>query len=152
MTTAGPLIDEMTERLAYVMSTKESAVQQTLSLAEESIATLDNLKIVLQIQSSGKDQMGLELELFNEITQAMESVQERLLNILMVQGYQDLTGQVLQQVMQDMLRIDRDAQVAPDTTDKPSSAGFGPSILSADQPNAVGAQQDVDDLLAQMGL
>ncbi|MBD3766502.1 MAG: protein phosphatase CheZ [Gammaproteobacteria bacterium] len=150
--TTGQHIDEISERINYVMSTKESAVQQTLVLAEESLSTLDNLKIVLQMQTNLLSNDEVNAKLLQQITQAIESVQHRLTEMLMVQSYQDLTGQVLQQVLQDLQRLDRHAQLNEANADKPASAGFGPAVLADEQQGRAKGQQDVDDLLAEMGL
>lgn len=147
----GQHIDEMSERIRYVMSTKETAVQQTLMLTEDSLATLDNLKIVLQMQTSSST-AETNAELLQQVTQAIEAVQHRLTEMLMVQSYQDITGQVLQQVLTDLQRIDRQAQLNEATADKPASAGFGPAVLADEKQGRAKGQQDVDDLLAEMGL
>lgn len=144
-------IDEMSERIRYVMSTKETAVQQTLMLTEDSLATLDNLKIVLQMQTSSST-AETNAELLQQVTQAIEAIQHRLTEMLMVQSYQDITGQVLQQVLTDLQRIDRQAQLNEATADKPASAGFGPAVLADEKQGRAKGQQDVDDLLAEMGL
>lgn len=149
--TTGQHIDEMSERIRYVMSTKETAVQQTLMLTEDSLATLDNLKIVLQMQTSSST-AETNAELLQQVTQAIEAVQHRLTEMLMVQSYQDITGQVLQQVLTDLQRIDRQAQLNEATADKPASAGFGPAVLADEKQGRAKGQQDVDDLLAEMGL
>lgn len=148
---AGQHIDEISERIRYVMSTKETAVQQTLMLTEDSLATLDNLKIVLQMQTS-LPIAETNAELLQQVTQAIEAVQHRLTEMLMVQSYQDITGQVLQQVLSDLQRIDRQAQLNEATADKSASAGFGPAVLADEQQGRAKGQQDVDDLLAEMGL
>lgn len=152
MITMGQHIDEMSERIRYVVATKESAVQQTLVLTEESLGTLDNLKIVLQMQKDAEQVSQSSAELITQVTQAIEMVQHRLTEMLMVQSYQDITGQVLQQVLSDLERIDRDAQLNEAAADKPSSAGFGPAVLAQEKQGRADGQQDVDDLLAQMGL
>ena len=150
--TTGQHIDEISERIHYVMSTKESAVQQTLMLTEESLSTLDNLKIVLQMQTTVPSAAEANSELLQQVTQAIESIQHRLTEMLMVQSYQDLTGQVLQQVLVDLQRIDRNAQLNENGADKSSSAGFGPAVLTDEKQGRAKGQQDVDDLLAEMGL
>lgn len=150
--TTGQHIDEISERINYVMSTKESAVQQTLMLTEESLSTLDNLKIVLQMQTNLLNKDEVNAELLQQITQAIEAVQHRLTEMLMVQSYQDITGQVLQQVLQDLQQLDRDAQLNEVNADKPASAGFGPTVLANEKQGRAKGQQDVDDLLAEMGL
>ncbi|HQR82236.1 MAG: protein phosphatase CheZ [Gammaproteobacteria bacterium] len=150
--TTGQHIDEISERINYVMSTKESAVQQTLMLTEESLSTLDNLKIVLQMQTNLLNKDEVNAELLQQITQAIEAVQHRLTEMLMVQSYQDITGQVLQQVLQDLQQLDRDAQLNEVNADKPASAGFGPAVLADEKQGRAKGQQDVDDLLAEMGL
>jgi chemotaxis protein CheZ len=150
--TTGQQIDEIRERIHFVMSTKESAVQQTLMLTESSLSTLDNLKIVLQIQTNLHSNDEMNEELLSQVTQAIEAVQHRLTEMLMVQSYQDITGQVLQQILLDLQRIDRDAQLNELNADKSDSAGFGPAVLAEEKQSRAKGQKDVDDLLAEMGL
>ena len=150
--TTGQHIDEISERIHYVMSTKETAVQQTLMLTEESLATLDNLKIVLQMQTSVDMTAQADGEWLQQVMQALEAVQHRLTEMLMVQSYQDITGQVLQQVLVDLQRIDREAPLNEVSADKLASAGFGPAVLADEKQGRAKGQQDVDDLLAEMGL
>ncbi|UCG17940.1 MAG: hypothetical protein JSU84_05115 [Thiotrichales bacterium] len=75
--TTGQHIDEISERINYVMSTKESAVQQTLMLTEESLSTLDNLKIVLQMQTNllNKDVVNrITYQMHQRISQSFDEI------------------------------------------------------------------------------
>lgn len=146
------VIDAIKERLAYVMSTKEAAVQQTLMLTEESLATLDGLKVVLQMQTHLLPTNQATDDLMAQITDGMEQVQQRLTEILMTQSYQDLTGQVLKRVMEDLDRFDGGTLVPPADEATSSSAGFGPAALHSEKADRAANQDDVDDLLAKMGL
>lgn len=155
MKTAGALIDDIRERLAYVMATKETAVHQTLALTEDSLATLDNLKVVLQMQShfEGADAASSpQDDVLMQVAQAIETVQQRLTEMLMLQSYQDLTAQVLQRVIQELQQVDPNSTLCETIDEQPETAGFGPAATAAEKASRAQNQHDVDDLLAQMGL
>jgi chemotaxis protein CheZ len=140
------VLADMKERLNYVLSTKETAVQQTLALTEESLALVDTLRAVLQSVADSN------IEVFSQSAAMLDDMQQRLTNILMTQGYQDLTGQVLKRVMEelDMVADVSIKHATPKTVN--GSEGFGPAALSSEKAGRAASQDDVDDLLAQMGL
>jgi len=143
---------EIEERLAYVMSTKEAAVQQTLADTEDSLAMIGELKaLVAMQQDSGVQTSQMGIEFVPQMSALLEQVQQRLTQILMTQGYQDLTGQVLKRVMADLSKLDS-ASVKPDETGASSTQGFGPAALASEKSGRVDAQNDVDDLLNSLGI
>lgn len=156
MNTAGALIEELTEQLNYVLTTKESAIQQTLTLTENALSTLDNLKVVLQIKSRAVDYTKAAEhqsdDVLMQVAQTIDDVQQQLTELLMTQSFQDLTGQVLQKVMQELQRIDPNSALCDVFCEQPETAGFGPAATQKEKAGRVQDQSDVDDLLASMGL
>jgi chemotaxis protein CheZ len=92
----------------------------------------------------------------------MGKVRENLSQVLVAQGYQDLSGQIIRGVMKlvseleialaDLVRL---AQTGTRTTRRVSDEtrrGFGPPIPGIDAGRAVSGQQDVDALLSNLGV
>jgi chemotaxis protein CheZ len=143
---------EIEERLTYVMSTKEAAVQQTLADTEDGLAMIGELKALVAMQQDSAaqtSQMGIEFA--PQMSALLEQIQQRLTQILMTQGYQDLTGQVLKRVMTDLAKIGT-ATVKPIDGDVNSTQGFGPAALASEKSGRVDAQDDVDELLNSLGI
>lgn len=146
------VLADVRERLSYVMTTKEQAVSQTLAFTEEALGHIGELHALLNLwqQSAGRaESMGIEF--FPQAAAMLDQVQARLMDVLMAQGYQDLTGQVLRRVMDDL------AHVALSPTqprqDAPTEAtGLGPAALARENSNRAQSQGDVDDILSQLGL
>jgi chemotaxis protein CheZ len=144
---------EIEERLTYVMSTKEAAVQQTLADTEDSLAMIGELKALIAMQhdvGAQSHQMGIEF--VPQAAALLEQIQQRLMQILMTQGYQDLTGQVLKRVMADLAHIDNSALVHATDVGVNPTQGFGPAALANEKKGRVEAQDDVDDLLNSLGI
>ena len=147
------ILKEIEERLVYVMSTKEAAVQQTLADTEDSLAMIGELKALVDMSQTqttlATTMMGIEL--MPQMSVLLGRLQERLTHILMTQGYQDLTGQVLKRVMTDLSSLS-DVSVAPSNLSTNSTQGFGPAALQKEKAGRVEEQADVDDLLDSLGL
>jgi chemotaxis protein CheZ len=91
----------------------------------------------------------------------MSTVKRHLAEVLIGQGYQDLSGQIIRGVMKliqelelalsQLLRIvgpEEAFQGGPVNT----CAAGGPQIPGIERHNALGDQSDVDALLSQMGV
>jgi chemotaxis protein CheZ len=146
------ILKEIEERLVYVMSTKEAAVQQTLADTEDSLAMIGELKALVdmsQTQTLAATMMGIEP--MPQMSVLLDRLQERLTHILMTQGYQDLTGQVLKRVMADLSSLSG-VSVTPSNAPTSSTQGFGPAVLQKEKGGRVEEQADVDDLLNSLGL
>lgn len=93
----------------------------------------------------------------------MERVRGNLAEVLLAQGYQDLSGQIIRGVMKLVEELEtalselvqlssgRGAR-KPASTAAPTSRGFGPQVPGIDQGPAVSDQQDVDALLSGLGM
>lgn len=95
----------------------------------------------------------------------MDKVRGNLTEVLMAQGYQDLSGQIIRGVMKlvseleaalvDLVRLSRTGPHAL-PLDKPASdgmsRGFGPAVPGVDNGPSASSQSDVDSLLAGLGM
>ena len=93
----------------------------------------------------------------------MDKVRDNLAEVMMTQGYQDLSGQIIRGVMKlvgelevalvELVRLSKTGAAAKRAHEEPSLArGFGPAIPGIDNGPAVSGQQDVDSLLAGLGM
>jgi chemotaxis protein CheZ len=92
----------------------------------------------------------------------MEAVRGNLAEVMLAQGYQDLSGQIIRGVMNlvgelevalvELVRLSKTGAVAPKRHSDDQQRGFGPIIPGIDNGPAVSGQQDVDSLLAGLGM
>ncbi|HAH71400.1 MAG TPA: protein phosphatase, partial [Succinivibrionaceae bacterium] len=101
--------------------------------------------------------------LINKTQKSSEDVSSQLNSIMMAQGYQDLTGQMLQKVIGLVSEVE-DKLVSflvtfgskdknnQGRSDQDALAPQGPAVTSLDKEAGVASSQDdVDDLLASLG-
>lgn len=148
-------LPDVSERLSYVMQTTEDASNKTLNAVENAQAILDNLAAKF-----GGDA---------EAQQLLNQIQSEMTEIMMSQSFQDLTGQVLKRVMmlvgsleQSLLDLieksDFDFAQIPmrQQTDKQKKAaemqGIGPNVTKNGKQDSAASQDDVDDLLGDLGI
>jgi chemotaxis protein CheZ len=92
----------------------------------------------------------------------MDKVRTNLSEVLMAQGYQDLSGQIIRGVMKlvtelevalaDLVRLSRNGGRTTRSISDETRRGFGPVIPGIDQGPACSGQQDVDALLSGLGM
>jgi chemotaxis protein CheZ len=99
----------------------------------------------------------------------MSTVKSNLAEVLITQGYQDLSGQIIRGVMTliqelesalaELQRIVGPGSVAGISAESVAanevvdvSAGFGPHVPGIERRSAVNDQSDVDALMSQMGV
>jgi chemotaxis protein CheZ len=93
----------------------------------------------------------------------MEQVRSNLAEVLVAQGYQDLSGQIIRGVMALVDEIEvalanlvRLSSSNGDATAKSESEkrrrGYGPAVPGVDHGNVVAGQNDVDALLSGLGM
>jgi chemotaxis protein CheZ len=91
-----------------------------------------------------------------------ETLRNNLSEVLMTQGYQDLTGQIIRGVMKlvaelettlgELVHLASDGVAKTDSSETLQSRGFGPVVPGIDHGPAVSGQGDVDSLLSGLGL
>ena len=165
------------ERLRYVISTTEQAANTTLGAVEQSIPLANTLRndarrLADQWRLFNSRQLSVEdfrelsgdLSSFLTVTQTnSEALHEKLSEVLMAQGYQDLTGQVIRKVITlvndvecklvELVRLSG-SRVRPRNAEperQPDIRTQGPVVPGVDKGDVVSGQDDVDDLLSSLG-
>jgi len=174
-------------RLNYVISMTEDAANQTMDRVDEAAPMLQQLidgseSIQKQWQefcTHNHDVNPASLALFEQLQRFLQKISvdgqgihQRLTDILMAQGYQDLSGQVIKRVIelvsdveQSLVRLVKLAsnveEVAGikqtgnddknDRDDKHRIRAEGPQINQQNNQDVMSGQDDVDDLLSSLG-
>jgi chemotaxis protein CheZ len=155
-------------RLAHVLRLTDDAAHRTMDLVERSCPLADHASteaerlMLLQQQGTAAQQMMPQLAAFvTVVATTMGVLRNNLAEVLLAQGYQDISGQIVRSVMKliqelelalaDLLRIAGPEDMAAAVPASPT-AGQGPVVPGVPQPSAVTGQLDVDALLTQMGV
>ncbi len=169
-------IPDAKERLHYVIAMTEQAADQTLTAVEELMPVSDDLSAQIN-QLSGQWSRFLDREMpfeefkamsadlsqyFEQSRASLDKIQAGLSDILMAQGFQDITGQIIRRVI-DLVQ---DLEGSMVNLIKISSRKISPSTGPAEHPELPGpvvpgvddragdvatSQVDVDDLLSSLG-
>lgn len=146
-------LPDTAERLAYVIETTEEASNKTLAASENVMALVESLE-------------GVEDP---KVQRALSEIQNEMTQIMMAQSFQDLTGQVLNRIIlvvgafEQSLHelIDKAGIDLAQVPDKSQSSeaqkaeemkGIGPNVTQASKQNSAQSQDDVDDLLSDLGI
>ncbi|HWW21609.1 MAG TPA: protein phosphatase CheZ [Steroidobacteraceae bacterium] len=160
-------VPDARHRLAHVLRLTDDAAHRTMDLVERSAPLADHATheadrlIQLQQQGSTAQQIAPQLTAFVTLVSAsMGAVRSNLAEVLIAQGYQDLTGQIIRGVMKltqelesslaDLLRIAGPAN-GEEAINATAYGTHGPAVPGVVE-DAVGGQQDVDALLSQLGV
>ncbi|MBT0584901.1 protein phosphatase CheZ [Alteromonas oceanisediminis] len=172
-------IPDAQSRLLYVIEETEKAANTTMDAVESSMPLAESLNeriakilpewkklMTRQIEVGEFKALCLELDkLLEDASADSAKLNSLLTEVLMAQGYQDLTGQVIRRVIELVKEVedslvhmltafgDRDtshkAQKIEKKTDTVTAEG---PIIDADQrDDVVSGQDDVDDLLSSLG-
>lgn len=172
-------IPDAQSRLMYVISETEKAANITMDAVESSMPVAEQLHAdITAIMPEWKKLMNREIELgefkslcyqidglFARCLEQSDFLNSKLTEILMAQGYQDLTGQVIRRVIElakevedslvHMLTVfgDPETEVAADKgkKEKDKLEAEGPIIDKDSRDDVVSGQDDVDDLLSSLG-
>ena len=172
---AGKEMPDARVRLDHVLKLTEEAAHKTLDLVERSgplvsRLTADAAALVEPIRhakqaysNSGIAELLARVEAYLTNTRGDgDAVRANLDEVLMAQSYQDLSGQIIRTVIKLVVELERTlahfAEMAGDSPlgaalKKPDSDshGYGPAVPGV-TTDAVGEQEDVDALLARMGM
>lgn len=169
-------IPDAKERLRYVISMTEQAADQTLT-AVETLLPIGKVLIeqVEQLSAKWDRFLGREMPLeefksmseeisqhFNESKNSLQQVQAGLNDILMAQGFQDLTGQIIRRVIELVQELEgsmvKMISIAGKKSSKVTSQQSqpelpGPVVPGVDdrEGDVATSQVDVDDLLSSLG-
>lgn len=176
LTEASSQIVDAQDRLEYVASLTEQAANKVLNTLDEGMPAQDLLsKQAKDMETRWADLFSgkLSLDEFKAlagdsrqfaaaVTEATESEKARLLEIMMAQDFQDITGQLIKKVVKitqtveqelaQLLRDNAPAELKEKLAKKEQeSAAPAPLMQGPSVPDAALNQDNVDDLLADLG-
>ena len=164
-------------RLDHVLKMTDEAAHRTMDLVEQCAPLADRTakeagEIVemwrrfrarsIAVKDFGQMVQRMDVFLESACTD-MGTVRGNLSEVLLTQGYQDLSGQIIRGVMKlvgeletalvELVRLSKGGPKNADAkADAPVSRGFGPVVPGVEHGPAVGGQQDVDALLSGLGM
>ena len=165
-------IPDARDRLSYIASLTKSAadrvlnaidvaqpLQDTLGSDSKSLSERWNLLYANQLSTEEFKQLANDTRQYlNQVPQQTHETSTQLLEIVMAQDFQDLTGQVIKKMM-DMFKTLEGEMLALLVEFSPehkkgsldSSLLNGPAINQEGNPDVMSSQQQVDDLLDSLG-
>ena len=164
------------DRLNYVITTTENAAHKTLGFIDETLPLATSLKETAEkideswhrfrMREMSVDEfreLSKEIEAYLPIVkQHSDQIHINLTDMMMAQGFQDLTGQVIRQVITLVEEVEDNLVQLVKVSGKhlehkkedkvvdPIKAE-GPQINAENNPNVVNNQDEVDDLLSSLG-
>lgn len=172
-------IPDAAERLTYVIEMTEEAANTTLGAVEGAMPLAEALRKdsqhlagswekfnARQMKVDDFRELSSELRVFLQDTQAnSEALHDKLSEVLMAQGYQDLTGQIIRKVIDlvhevesklvELVRLSgtrqKEEQKQKQQQSGPDIEAAGPVVPGVDKADAVHGQDEVDDLLSSLG-
>jgi chemotaxis protein CheZ len=173
-------IPDAKERLNFIVTKTDEAAHRTMTAAEETMEVMDSFSgkadairerwAQFRNRELSKDDF---IQLSNEITQFFDSVEpesatvnSKMTEIMLAQDYQDITGQMIKQVVVMVKEVEEklvrlvaisglgDVSLTKKEVISKSSDGEkaeGPQLPTADKEVVASSQGDVDDLLASLG-
>ena len=170
LTEASSQINDAQDRLEYVASLTEQAANKVLNTLDEGMPAQD----VLSKQAKAMDTRWNDLfagklsldefkalagdsrQFAQQVAEATEAEKARLLEIMMAQDFQDITGQLIKKVVtitkaveQELAELLRDN--APPAVREKLAAKPAPLMSGPSAPSVALDQDNVDDLLADLG-
>ncbi len=177
--------NDASNRLNYVIELTQNAAEKTMDMVEESAP----ISIELSEEAAALKKEWLRLrqremspdefrELYNRLDGFFEkmdsstaTLNKNLQNIILEQGFQDLTGQVLKRVIglvseveenlvslmriagqvESVVGIDPEEAKQKKKDGEPDISGEGPQMNAEERTDVVNSQDEVDDLLSSLG-
>ncbi len=165
-------IPDVKDRLNYVARMTEQAAQRVLNATDAAIPlqeridagaseVLEGWKTTLDApfsESSYRDMATLTMQCLADMRNDTSATKQQLLDIMMAQDFQDLTGQVVRKVT-DLAHVLESQLVsllidfAPQEVRKETHPSLlnGPQVNPANKSDVVADQSQVDDLLDSLG-
>ncbi len=173
-------IPDAQNRLAYVMDMTEQAANKTMDAVEACLPIATDLnKNIQEVIPTWDKLMNRQIELsefkalchgldkiLRQSEQDSEDLQAKLNDVLMAQGFQDLTGQIIRRVIELVKEVEdnlihlltvfgtpqQQEEQSQQATEKSNDKGAeGPILDAAEREDAVASQDEVDDLLSSLG-
>ena len=170
-------VPDARHRLDHVLKLTDEAAHRTMDLVEQSgplaerTAThadeLVDMWRRFRSRSIAIDEFAVMVKRMDEFLPAastdMSKVRGNLAEVLLAQGYQDISGQIIRGVMKlvgeletalvELVRLSRtNPQSRKPGISDATRRGFGPMVPGIDRGPAVNDQQDVDALLSGLGM
>lgn len=170
---AAEAIPDTRERLSYIVNKTSAAADRALTCVEEARPLQDSLHTQATALTErwdawfaepvelpiARDLVSDTRDFLREVPALTSQTNAQLMEIMMAQDFQDLTGQVIQRMMQLIENIENEliqvlvenmAVMAPPATSEPEGLKNGPQIDHT-RTGVVATQDQVDDLLADLG-
>jgi len=168
---AAHAIPDARDRLHYVARMTEQAANRVLNAAEQLQPVQDDLQArAVALDARWDDWFDHPVELadarvlvddtrslLKAIPEATKATQDSLLDIIMAQDFQDLTGQVIMKMLHVVTAIETElVQVLIDSVpserrEEANSLLNGPEVSPKGKADVVTSQDQVDDLLDSLG-
>jgi chemotaxis protein CheZ len=165
------------ERLNYVIKTTEEAahktlgyIEQTLPLASELQQTAEKINQswhrfrMKEMSDDEFNSLSEEIKTYlPEVTRHSEQIHANMTEMMLAQEFQDLTGQVIRQVINLVEEVEHNLVQLVKVASKhigeqpkkekqvDAIKAEGPQINAANNPNVMHNQDEVDDLLSSLG-
>lgn len=142
-------LPEARKRIDYLARMTEQAAHETLGLVEAALRDCDSVRAALVVPRQDR-------HLRHGTEHLLLQMREKLQQMLLAQGYQDLAGQVLKQLDGFLAEMEEGlARIGALTggvgREKNPEQATGPQVPGVDDGNYVDGQDDVDQLLADLG-
>lgn len=165
-------IPDAKDRLAYIATLTESAAERVLNATDIAKPIQDDLEnqakaLALRWQQLYDNQLSVDdfkqlaeatRNYLNVVPERTQATSTQLLDIVMAQDFQDLTGQVIKKIMEMVKTLETELvsfliEYSPNDkkTELNPSLLNGPVIKPEERPDVVANQQQVDDLLESLG-
>jgi chemotaxis protein CheZ len=155
--------------LAHVIRLTDDAAHRTIDLVEQCCPLADRTaqeagELLAQRAAAPGTRLAPQVSAFLvRAGNSMQAVRANLSEVLLAQGFQDLTGQIIRGVMTlvedlesalgELLRIaGTDAEAVQPIAAADGLRAYGPRVPGVDHGAAVSGQQDVDALLSDLGM
>jgi chemotaxis protein CheZ len=163
-------VPDARHRLAHVLKLTDDAAHHTMDLVDQSCPLVDTIaheaeRLQLLIKRPLGADEGLRVDVERFLTQSllsMKTVRARLADVLLAQGYQDLSGQIIRSVMKlvdelelalgKLVRIGNFESGPQPQESSGAAAVHGPVVPGLDIGPTVNGQQDVDAMLSGLGM
>ncbi len=168
-------IPDATERLNFIVEKTNEAAHKTMNGAEETMTVVGNFSDhASKIKNRWEQFRNRELskeefvvlsddidEFLTSIPNETAKINQSMTEIMLAQDYQDLTGQMIKQVITMVKEVEEklvrlvaiSGAKLKDSKDQPKDGtkAHGPQLPSASKDDVATNQDDVDDLLASLG-
>lgn len=166
------MIPDARDRLAYIAALTQQAAERVLNATDVAKPIQEELEVKSNALAGRWDSLfrnELSVEDFKQLVQETRgflqdvprmtsATNAQLLEIMMAQDFQDLTGQVIKKVIEmakemenELLKVLVESTPAEKRTQIESSLLNGPVVNAEGRTDIVTSQQQVDDLLESLG-